>query len=84
MIYILNDASLSKINKQKLVAAYAELREEHYNTVDMLTRHLEGERAKCPGCGIPTVPDHGELTDGDKLCLFCAQELGENSARVNA
>jgi formylmethanofuran dehydrogenase subunit E len=29
------------------------------------------ERAKCPQCGLPTVPDHQDLTPENKLCDKC-------------
>lgn len=29
------------------------------------------DRAKCPECGIPTVPDHQELTPENALCDKC-------------
>lgn len=28
-------------------------------------------RARCPDCGIPTVPDHQELTHEARLCEAC-------------
>ena len=32
------------------------------------------ERARCPNCGMPTVPDHEDLTESDKLCSVCYAE----------
>lgn len=37
-------------------------------------------RARCPGCGIPTVPDHEDLTREEMLCERChAAEEGTAS-----
>lgn len=32
---------------------------------------LPAGRARCPDCGIPTVPDKQDLTDSEKLCDSC-------------
>lgn len=37
--------------------------------------NLAHDRARCPGCGVPTVPDHQDLTYTEMLCDFCEASL---------
>ena len=31
----------------------------------------ETERARCPSCGIPTIPDHEDLSEQEMTCDTC-------------
>lgn len=41
---------------------------------------LTQARARCPDCGIPTVPDHQELTHEARLCEACYLRWSEEDA----
>jgi len=37
-------------------------------------KEMTEERAKCPSCGIPTVPNHEDLDYEDMLCDVCYEK----------
>lgn len=40
------------------------------------------ERARCPICGIPTVPDHATLAEDEAICERCYREFSRDEGAV--
>ena len=72
MINIIRDKK--DVTKAQLWEAYRDMVEHYEDALSIISDAkipAPTQRAKCPDCGIPTVPDHQGLSYDDKRCDGC-------------
>ena len=72
MISIISDKR--DVTKTRLWEAYREMVEHYEDGLARLSDAVTGsERARCPHCSMPTVPNHSALSFEDRTCERCAE-----------